>query len=156
MQGELEELLSIATHAARMAAAVHRRARQGTLGSSTRGSPIDLVTEVDREADIQPVSTIRTTRPDDAIFGEEGTNVIGNSGICWILDPLDGTTNFVHGYPASAVSVGVEIDGKRVLGVVHHTAHDRVYTGIVGVGTQGNDQRITCVESLTSHGRWSA
>jgi myo-inositol-1(or 4)-monophosphatase len=121
MRGDLEELLSIAKHAARMAAAVHLRARQGALEVRTKHSPLDLVTAVDREAERQLVSAIRTARPDDAILGEEGTNITGSSGVCWVLDPLDGTTNFVHGYPAYAVSVGVEIDGTRVIGVVHDT-----------------------------------
>jgi myo-inositol-1(or 4)-monophosphatase len=67
------------------------------------------------------VSAIRTDRPDDAILGQEGTNVTGGSGVCWVLDPLDGIANFVHGYPAYVVSVGVEIDGQRVIGVVHNT-----------------------------------
>jgi myo-inositol-1(or 4)-monophosphatase len=58
----------------------------------------------------------------------------GSSGVRWILDPLDGTTNFVHQYPAHSVAVGVEIDGRRALGVVHDTSSNRVYEGIVGEG----------------------
>lgn len=143
MRGDLEELLSIAKHAARMAAGMHLRARQGALDVSTKNSPIDLVTEVDRESERQLVSAIHTARPDDAILGEEGTNITGSSGVCWVLDPLDGTTNFVHGYPAYAVSVGIEIDGKRVIGVVHDTYHDRVYSGIVGMGAQCDGRSIS-------------
>jgi myo-inositol-1(or 4)-monophosphatase len=134
MRNDLGELLSIAQQAARLAAAIHRRARDGPLGLSTKSSPADLVTAVDRAAEQQLVTAIHEARPHDAILGEEGTNVAGNSGVCWVLDPLDGTTNFVYGYPAHAVAVGVEIDGRRVLGVVYDTAHDRVYSGIVGAG----------------------
>ena len=89
------------------------------------------------------MSAIRTARPDDAVLGEEETNITGSSGVCWILDPLDGTTNFVHGYPAYAVSVGVEIDGQRVIGVVHDTSHDRVYSDIVEVGEQWDGRPIS-------------
>jgi myo-inositol-1(or 4)-monophosphatase len=89
------------------------------------------------------VSSIRAARPGDAILGEEGTNITGRSGVCWILDPLDGTTNFVHGYPAYAVAVGVEIDGQRVMGVVHDTSHDRVYSGMVGVGAHCDGRPIS-------------
>ena len=126
-----------------MAAAVHLRARQGALEIRTKHSTIDSVTAVDREAERQLVYAIRTARPDDAALGEEETNITGSSGVCWILDPLDGTTNFVHGYPAYAVSVGVEIDGQRVIGVVHDTYHDRVYSDIVGLGAPCDGRPIS-------------
>ncbi len=143
MRGNFEELLQIAVQAAQAAAAVHRRAERDSLGVGTKSSPMDLVTAVDLEAEQQLVSIIRTARPDDAIIGEEGTTISGGSGVCWILDPLDGTTNFVYGYPAHAVAVGVEIDGRRVLGVVHDTSHPWVYTGVVGRGAQCNGEAIT-------------
>jgi myo-inositol-1(or 4)-monophosphatase len=97
------------------------------------------------------VSAIRTGRPDDAALGEEETNITGGSGACWILDPLDGITNFVHGYPAYAVSVGGEIDGQRVVGVVQDTSHDRVYSDMVGVGAPCDGRPISVrVESALS------
>lgn len=136
MRVDLEQLLSTAQRAASMAAKVHRRARQVNLKIGTKSSPVDLVTEVDREAEEQLLTFIRDARPDDAILGEEGTDVHGTSGVRWLLDPLDGTTNFVYGYPAHAVSVGIEIDGRRALGVVHDTYHDCIYSGIVGAGAQ--------------------
>jgi myo-inositol-1(or 4)-monophosphatase len=136
MQGHLEVLLSLAKRAAQAAAAVHRRAERGRLGVGMKSSAMDLVTTVDLTAERVLVSVIRSARPHDAIIGEEGTSIPGSSGVCWILDPLDGTTNFVYGYPAHAVAVGVEIDGQRVLGVVHDTSHQRVYAGVVGVGAQ--------------------
>ncbi|HKR01652.1 MAG TPA: inositol monophosphatase family protein [Pyrinomonadaceae bacterium] len=136
MQDNLEELLGVAQHAASVAAAVHRKALDGKVAVGTKSSPLDLVTAVDREAEQQLVITILDARPFDAILGEEGTDLPGTSGVRWVIDPLDGTTNFVYGYPAHAVAVGVEIDGKRVLGVVHDTYHDRVYSGIVGAGAQ--------------------
>lgn len=142
MRSDLEELLSIAQHAARLAAAVHRAARHGPLGIDTKSSPADLVTAVDREAEQQLVTAIRQARPHDAILGEEGTNMSGTSGVCWVLDPLDGTTNFVYGYPAHAVAVGVEIEGRRVLGMVHDTAHNCVYSGIVGAGAHCDGQPL--------------
>lgn len=139
---ELEELLNIARRAARQASAVHRKAAQDSLGVGTKSSSSDLVTEIDRESERQLVSIIRAARPDDSIVGEEGTEVAGSSGICWILDPLDGTTNFVHAYPAHAVSVGVEIDGKRAIGVVHDTSRNQVYAGIVGASAQCDDTPV--------------
>ncbi|HSF32915.1 MAG TPA: inositol monophosphatase family protein [Candidatus Tectomicrobia bacterium] len=79
----------------------------------------------------------------------EGTNVTGRSGVCWVLDPLDGTTNFVHGYPAYAVAVGVEIDGQRVIGMVHDTSYDCVYSGMVGVGTPCDGRPISALQPQT-------
>jgi myo-inositol-1(or 4)-monophosphatase len=134
MRDNLQELLAIAERAARLAAAVHRRVREGGLRVETKTSAADLVTAVDREAERLLVQEIQRVRPYDAIVGEEGTNIEGSSGVCWVLDPLDGTTNFVYGYPAHAVAVGVEIEGVRRLGVVHDTYHGRVYTGVVGAG----------------------
>lgn len=138
----LEELLKIARHAAALAAGVHRRAHQGGFYIKTKGSQSDLVTAVDLEAEQQLVAAIRNARPDDSILGEEGANLKGSTGVRWILDPLDGTTNFIYGYPAHSVCVGVEIDDKRVLGVVHDTYHDRVYAGVLGAVADCDGQPI--------------
>ncbi len=142
MLEKLDELLSIAKQAAQTAATVHCRMRRDSLSVHTKSSSIDLVTEIDRESEREIVAAIHSARPDDAILGEEGTNIVGSSGICWIIDPLDGTTNFIHQYPAHSVSVGVEINNHRVLGVVHDTFHDIVYEGIVDVGAQCDGKPI--------------
>jgi myo-inositol-1(or 4)-monophosphatase len=142
MRADLEELLLIAQDAARLAAVVHRQERHSPRSVGTKRSLADLVTAVDREAEQQLVTAIRRARPNDAILGEEGTNVPGRSGVCWVLDPLDGTTNFVYGYPAHAIAVGVEIDGRRVLGVVYDTSRELMYTGIVGVGAHCEGQPL--------------
>jgi myo-inositol-1(or 4)-monophosphatase len=85
------------------------------------------------------VTTIRDARPNDSILGEEGTNYEGTSGVCWVLDPLDGTTNFVHHYPAHSVAVGVEVQAQRTIGVVHNTYSNRVYAGVVGESATCDD-----------------
>lgn len=143
MNQELSELLELAKHAAAAGAAVHRQAiAAGRLSIETKASAADLVTEIDRASEQQIVSVIRAARPNDGILGEEGTNDVGSTGIRWILDPLDGTTNFVHRYPAHAVAVGVEIAGHRTLGVVQDTFSQRVYAGIVGQGATCDEQPI--------------
>jgi len=132
---ELTGLLEIARHVAGLARDVHRRALTGgRLQADSKSSTSDLVTEVDRESERVLVNAIHAARPNDEISGEEGTQLSGSSGVRWILDPLDGTTNFVHRYPMHAVAVGVEIEGRPVLGVVHDTFSDLVYAGIVGEG----------------------
>jgi myo-inositol-1(or 4)-monophosphatase len=140
---ELRDLLAIAKQVASLAAAVHLPARQEVFDAQTKHSPADLVTAVDRQSERVLVDAIRKARPNDAIVSEEGTNESGTSEVCWVLDPLDGTTNFVHGYPAHSVSVGVEIDGVRAVGVVHDTYHDIVYAGIAGAGASCAGSKIT-------------
>jgi len=141
--GYFSELLEIAKRAASSARAVHRRALdRHNVKADIKSSDYDLVTDVDRESEQELVRVIRAARPNDEIIGEEGTTLRGDSGVRWILDPLDGTTNFVHGYPMHAVAVGVEVDGENVVGVVHDTFSDRVYAGIVGEGATCDDRKI--------------
>jgi fructose-1,6-bisphosphatase/inositol monophosphatase family enzyme len=78
------------------------------------------------------VQTIRAARPQDAVRGEEGAQLEGSSGLTWVVDPLDGTTNFVHGYPAHAVAVGVLRESERLLGVVLDTVRDELWVGGAG------------------------
>jgi myo-inositol-1(or 4)-monophosphatase len=140
---ELLELLDIAKHAAGLAAAIHRQAlASGEVEAETKRSSSDLVTRVDRESERELVKAIHEARPDDEIIGEEGTSVSGTSGVRWILDPLDGTTNFIHRYPFHSVAVGVEVDGRNVVGVVRDTFNDRVYAGVVGHGATCDDKPI--------------
>ena len=135
MPVDVHQLLHLAKDAAEIAAAVHHNARRDRLDVQTKGGSIaNLVTEIDRESERQLVAYIRLHRPDDSILGEEESQVAGTSGVHWVIDPLDGTTNFVHGYPHYAVSIGIEIDGKRVIGVIADTANDHLYSGIVGEG----------------------
>ncbi len=143
LREELFELLELAKHAARRAAAVHRRAAEAVgFSVDTKSSASDLVTEVDREAERELVDAIRAARLDDEIIGEEGANFGGGSGVRWVLDPLDGTTNFVHRYPAHSVAVGVEVDERRMIGVVHDTFSGRVYAGVVGEGATRDEKPI--------------
>ena len=143
MAGELSELLELARRAAAAAAVVHRSAiEEASFKVYAKTSSSDLVTEIDREAERRLVAVIRAARPNDEIVGEEGSNLQGDSGVRWILDPLDGTTNFVHGYPAHSVAVGIEIEGRRAIGVVHDTFTNRVYSGIVGLSATCDDKPI--------------
>lgn len=130
-EGDVDELLALAKRAAREAARVHASGAHSTLAVASKSSPTDLVTEIDRRAEAVLVETIRSARPRDGIVGEEGAAHPSETGVSWILDPLDGTTNFVYGYPVHAVSIGVEIGGRRVLGVVCDTARRLLYSGSV-------------------------
>jgi myo-inositol-1(or 4)-monophosphatase len=140
---DLSELLELARRAAKSAAHVHWSAiDKSSFKVYAKTSSSDLVTEIDREAERTLVDVIRAARPNDEIVGEEGANFHGDSGVRWILDPLDGTTNLVHGYPAHSVAVGIEIEGRRTIGVVHDTFSNRVYSGIVGQGAHRDEEAM--------------
>jgi myo-inositol-1(or 4)-monophosphatase len=139
---DVHALGALAVRLAADAAAVHRAGRQRALRVETKSSRTDLVSEVDREAERIVVEGIRAVRPDDAILGEEGGAHAGTSGVRWIIDPLDGTTNYVYRYPAHSVSIAVEVDGVVCAGVVHDTAHERVYAAVRGGGATCDGQPI--------------
>jgi len=82
----------------------------------TKTTATDMVTEMDRASEALIAEHLLGARPDDAFLGEEGTVGSGTSGVRWIVDPLDGTTNYLYGFPSWAVSIGAEIDGDRVRG----------------------------------------
>jgi len=138
----LRELLALASELARDAARVHIEGRQNTLNIETKSSPTDLVSQVDREAERVIVERLREVRPDDAVLAEEGAASKGTSGVRWVIDPLDGTTNYVYGYPAFAVSIAVEIDGRPQIGVVHDSSSGHVYRAISGFGAVCDDRPL--------------
>lgn len=134
------ELLDLALRAARGAVALVRdRAAAEVTVAATKSSDVDVVTQADRDSEALIRATILAERPDDAFLGEEGDDVVGTTGVRWIIDPIDGTVNFVYGLPEYAVSIAAEVDGRVVAGVVvnvatgvEHTAH-RTSEGVVAL-----------------------
>ena len=119
----------------------------------------DFVTEVDRASEEQIRAVIRDLAPEARVLGEELSPTLGGTtpvtdlpGIVFVADPLDGTTNYLHGYPAYAVSIGVIVDGVLTAGVVRHAVTGDSYTAIVGEGAYRNGERIT-VSPITDPGR---
>lgn len=108
----------------------------------SKGSPIDLVTDVDRKAEKAIKQMIEAAYPDHGIISEEGSAKKPDSGTIWYVDPLDGTTNFVHGYPHFAVSIGVERDGQVVMGCVFDPIRDELFFGHKGCGARLNNKKI--------------
>lgn len=141
----VEELLALATETAERAAALVVDARRsGALEVQTKSSSTDLVTQVDRAAEALIVRAITARRPDDAVLGEEGSSRAGTSGVRWVIDPIDGTTNFVYDHPGYAVSIAAEIDGEPAVGAVVVPAHGDVFTGAAGRGAWRNGASIRC------------
>jgi myo-inositol-1(or 4)-monophosphatase len=139
-----DELLDVAQRAAERAGALlvdgldRVRALVETKSTST-----DMVTEMDRAAESLIVDTIREIRRHDAIVGEEGTAETGSTGVEWIVDPLDGTTNYLYGHPGFAVSIAAAVDGEVVAGVVADPLHGDVFTATRGEGARRNGRPIS-------------
>ena len=108
----------------------------------TKSTGTDMVSEVDRAAEALIVDRLREARPDDGMVGEEGTDVTGTSGVRWIVDPLDGTTNFLYGLPGFGVSIAAELDGMVVAGVVLDAVRDELFAATLGGGATRNGSPI--------------
>jgi myo-inositol-1(or 4)-monophosphatase len=107
--------------------------------ADTKSSAVDVVTEADRASEELIRARLLAARPDDAILGEEGGSSAGGSGVRWIVDPIDGTVNFLYGIPAYAVSLAAEVDGTVVAGVVADVAAGTTYTAVAGGGARRDD-----------------
>lgn len=145
----MNDLLTLATEAAAAAAAFLQDGWAQREVVATKSSSTDIVTQMDQGSEALLIEAIRSSRPDDAILGEEGGNHPGTSGVTWVIDPLDGTVNYLYGFPSWAVSVGVMIDDRPVVGVVHAPALATVWRGVAGEFAQANGQRIHCGEIAT-------
>lgn len=139
---DLRTILALGVELATRAAEVHAEGRRGRLHVDEKGSPYNLVTQVDQQAERVIVDGIVAARPQDEILGEEGSSRRGTSGIRWIIDPLDGTANYVYGYPAHAVSIGVEVDGELAIGIVLDTGRDVLYAAVRGDSATANGEPI--------------
>ncbi len=134
---QLHELaVSAALEAAQM---VHAGRREGVTVADTKTSASDVVTLMDRRSEALLVDRILTARPDDGILGEEGASHVGETGIRWVLDPIDGTVNYLYGLPEWAVSVAAEIDGITVVGVVAAPALGETYVAVRSRGAKLHD-----------------
>jgi myo-inositol-1(or 4)-monophosphatase len=140
---ETRAVHALAVRLAREAGAV-QRARYGTeLQISSKSRPIDLVTEVDRACEALIAETLRRERPGDDLLAEEGgAHADAGAAWRWIVDPLDGTVNFAHGYPCFCVSIGVERDGQRRVGVVYDPLRDELFEAVRGAGARRNGRAI--------------
>ena len=133
-----EALLGLARDAAmeagRMLAARRPPGRSGRPEvTATKSSPTDVVTEMDRAAEALITGRLRAERPGDAVLGEEGGES-GRGRVRWIIDPLDGTVNYLYGLPDWAVSIAAEVDGTLVAGVVAVPVRGEVFTAVSGGG----------------------
>ena len=155
---ELVGLRSVAETLAAEAAAFVRRRRAEVFGTDagsddsgavrSKSTPTDPVTVVDTETERLLRDRLAELRPGEPILGEEGGGPADPAGtpagsVTWVLDPIDGTVNFVYGIPAYAVSVGAQINGESVAGAVADVVANRVYSAALGLGAHVTDDERT-------------
>ena len=153
----MKDFLAVAVEAARKAGGILKENLHGTREITYKGD-INLVTEMDTRSERAVVGTLRASFPDHGIIAEEETTIRNGSGYTWIIDPLDGTTNYAHGYPCFSVSIALEHEGDVITGVVYDPMRDELFTAQKGQGAYLNGKRIkvsivdTLIKSLLATG----
>ena len=158
------DLASLATLAGSVTKDVGTRIRamraEGVEVANTKSSLVDVVTAADREAERLVAEALRAARPQDGLLGEEGLSAPSESGITWVVEPIDGTVNYLYDLPAYAVSIaatvedghpGTMADGRRAIaGAVYVPAVDELFTGFEGGGSRlnGLDLRVSEARDL--------
>ncbi|MEY9889576.1 myo-inositol-1(or 4)-monophosphatase [Catenulispora sp. MAP5-51] len=148
-----KDLLELAVRLAAEAGRILVQERPRDLGvADTKSSPTDIVTVMDQRSEKFIVEGILAERPDDAILGEEGSDREGTSGVRWVIDPIDGTVNYLYEIPLWGVSIGVEIDGETVAGVVEIPMLRETFTALRGHGAYRDGEPISAY-SAQSEGK---
>lgn len=137
-----EEILALAKSAAEEAGELLVEGLGKKRKISSKSGPTDLVTQYDRESQELIVAKIQDTYPNHSILSEEELGVEGSS-TKWIIDPLDGTTNYIYNYPLFDVSIGVEAEGEVKVGVIHVPVLGETYAAVKGSGATLNDEPIS-------------
>jgi myo-inositol-1(or 4)-monophosphatase len=145
----MSDLLEIARSLALRAGRLQRARLDEPRQIETKSTAIDLVTDVDKASEALILEGIARARPDDGILSEEaGHQREGTSGVRWVIDPLDGTTNYLYDFPGWSVSIAAEIVGgdkaEVVAGVVLDAVHGDLYTAALGHGARCNGEPIAC------------
>jgi myo-inositol-1(or 4)-monophosphatase len=149
----MQPLLNIAIRAARRAGDIIVRAipRLEAIEIQSKGRN-DFVTEVDKAAEADIIETIRRLHPDHAFLAEESGASANQSDVVWIIDPLDGTTNFMHGFPTFAVSIACQIRGRLEHAVVFDPMRQEIFTASRGEGAQVEGRKMRVSKQITLEG----
>jgi myo-inositol-1(or 4)-monophosphatase len=137
----MPDFLPFMTEVARDAGALLMRHFRARVEIEYKGD-VDLVTVADRESEALIVGRIRETFPQHDVLGEEGARTETGSDFQWYIDPLDGTTNFAHGFPVFCVSMGLERKGERIAGVLYDPTRDELFAAEKGGGATLNGKRL--------------
>ena len=140
---DLHELLALATDLSDQASELLLDGLVRTdLEVDTKSSSTDMVTEIDHAAEALIVAGIHAARPAAGVLGEEGVSEAGSSGVRWVIDPIDGTTNYLYGLPGFGISIAAEVDGEVEVGVVAVPLHRETFTAVRGRGAFRNGNPI--------------
>ena len=138
-----EGLLAVAKEVALLAAdRVEEGSRRTVVVAGTKSSPVDVVTEVDRASERLIYDRLMALRPGDGFLGEEGARSTSETGVSWLVDPIDGTVNFVYGIPQYSVSIAALVDDRPVAGVVVDVARGEVFEATLGGGSWCDGRRL--------------
>ncbi len=146
---EFAEELAVAKQAARRAGETMQQHRRDGFTIDRKSTYTDMVTEADHACEEVVVDTIRDAFPADGLLTEEETTNQDGDRV-WVVVPIDGTTNFVHGFPHYCTSIALRVDGDPVVGVVHNPVHDHTYTAVAGQDAARNGQplQVSDVDAL--------
>ena len=148
---EQKALLDLARTVALEAGALVAERRRGHVEvAATKHNAIDVVTDADRASERLIHDRILAERPGDGFLGEEGASVASTTGVTWVVDPIDGTVNFLYGLPQYAVSIAAAVDGEPVVGVVLDVAKGELFTATKGGGAflEGEHERRLAVRPV--------
>ncbi len=145
----MKHFLTVAEEAARAAGTMLRENIHGEREIAYKGD-INLVTEMDMKSERTVVEMLLASFPGHGIMAEEGTMIRNGSGYTWIIDPLDGTTNYAHGYPCFSVSIALEHEGEIIIGVVYDPMRDELFSAQKAEGARlnGTKIRVSSVDTL--------
>jgi len=149
----MQPLLNIAIRAARSAGdfIVRKMNKIPDLQIETK-SRNDFVTEIDRQAEERAIETLLKAYPGHSILAEESGEIVGTEDYKWIIDPLDGTTNYLHGFPHFAVSIACQMNGRLEHGVIYDPLRQELFTASRGDGATLNNRRIRVTNLKTTQG----
>ena len=137
------ELLELAVDLARSAGSFLLEGfRSGVTNVDTKSTPTDVVTDADRDSEDLVIGRINRVRPTDGIISEEGNERASSSGLVWIVDPLDGTVNYLFGIPVWGVSIAVHDQAGALIGVVHDPNRNETFSAVRGAGSTLNGHQI--------------
>ena len=138
-----KQLLGLALESARAAGRLLlQRSLEPAAGVTTKSSPTDMVSDADRDTERLLIERISRARPGDGFLGEEGGAARSSTGVSWVIDPLDGTVNFLYGIPVWAVSIAADDGDGTAVGVVYDPNRDEMFSAIRGHGAELNGTPI--------------
>ncbi len=144
---DFKELRDLSASAAQTAGEYVLGEYENFIPHQTKSSASDFVTSVDKNTETLIVKLIRAQRPADSFLGEEGTNQKGSTDVTWVIDPIDGTTNFVYKHPGFGVSIAAKVGQEVVAGAVADPVHSEIFDAALNEGARCNGKNINIARS---------